>query len=55
MGYEIEEVHHDCDMAHNLLHSLGDSFGYWWIIILVGIGASTFFRKKIFKFFKGDH
>jgi len=44
---------HDNDIAHGLIHEVGDNFGYWWIIILVLVGAYWLFRKK-FKDFLGN-
>lgn len=40
------------DLAHQIVHGLGDTIGYWWVLALMIIGAAFFFKKKIKELFK---
>jgi len=46
----IEHAPHDT--AHNILHTVGDVVGYWWILALLAVGAVAFFRKKLISILK---
>ena len=40
------------DVAHKIVHVLGDSVGYWWLLGLIAVGTLVVFRKRISKFLK---
>ena len=41
--------HHDDDLAHDLVHQIGDAVGYWPLLAIIVAGAGVTFRKKIRK------
>ena len=37
------------DPAHNFVHALGDLVGYWWIVVILGLGAFIVVPKLVKK------
>ena len=42
---EVEE--HDNDAAHEILHEIGDTVGYWPLLVAVLLGGGIVFKRKI--------
>jgi len=38
--------------AHQIVHLLGERFGYWALLGLIGLGALWVFREKLKKWLK---
>jgi len=47
MGMQIA---HEEGFWHEIIHTIGDKFGYEWVAISAVVGAVFLFRKRIGKF-----
>ena len=45
----IVDVEREVDSAHNLVHSLGDLVGYWWIVVLLALAGFVVVPKLVKK------
>jgi len=47
----IEVSYHGSDKFHEILHWMGEAFGYHWIICFAAIGLVVLFRNRIKQWF----